>query len=859
MYTYEFLPFRPALGGVFLRRFLERARALVSTPTGAESSESPDAVVAEEIAWATNEVLNPSQRKVYRAVWSLVGDLLRAGWTPRMNEGRLEIAPPVHTKIRDPNQIRAVKAQMRTVMSDGRLAKIEEARDFILSVEQPGPGAKARVPIVRLAADGLALARDLEAAAALPKDERGAALASLVRPYLQLVTDDGRCEETGLRLKDIWRYFRLTWSTPAENTPGRTMLYLVRDSARPFHPVMALISLENAPIRVRARDDYIGWTIEKIGSELDGATPEQARAVFDHLLACLDRGLDELDLTDFCTPEERSASSRDLLEKLALVVVQSREKRDAALQRWRSGEAATEEERSELGNISVEAEREIYRRKRADAAGRMLSARLRLRDMVSSPDFDTIWPAFLASESGQGAVRAALVAVKSRHVGTSLLELNVCGAVPPYNELLGGKLAALLALSPRVIADYQVRYGHRPSDIASKLKGAPVVRPAKLVYVGTTSLYAVGASQYNRLSIPAGVFGPSSAAIHWTPIGETGGYGTFHISRRTLQALEEAETELNDGVQRVNHVFGEGPSPKLRLLKSALNSVMTSTMGSDVDELVRHSMRRLVYGAWLAPNGRDYLLDRASEPCYPWGPHSDPDEGTSLVVEYWRTRWLGSRLDHREALERLRAFDPDSIRVGRELPEVAASEFHPIEPLMNHIMPVDLRQIDPPHLAFVRNLYRGASAYADGTDLELLARVHVPTDLEAAILAVLEEGRDVVLTGNPGDGKTHLLRLLADRMAVLPRMPEMVLDASSVSNAELHRRWRDARAAGRPVCAAINEAVLFRLAQEYPGFEPFAEARDQAARAVLYGNEQAEPDRWVTTFDLSRRNVLGCV
>jgi hypothetical protein len=857
MSTHEFLPFRPALGGVFLRRFLERARALVDSPTTTNSPESPEDVIAQEIAWATGEVLNPSQRMVYRAVWSLVGDLLRAGWTPRMNDGRLEIAPPVHTKLRDPEQIRAVKAQIRSVMSDARLAKIGEARDFILAAEQPSSGGRARVPISQLVADGPALARDLDAVAALPKDERGAALASLVRPYLQLVTDDGRCEETGLRLKDIWRYFRLTWSTPAETTPGRTMLYLVRDGARQHHPVIALISLENAPIRVRARDDYIGWTVEALTTELKGATPEQARVVFDHLLAGLDRGLAELDMSDLCTPEECSASSRELLEKLAQIVVESVVTRDAALHRWRSGEAATDEERSDLGNISVEAERALYRRKRADAAGRILSARVRLRNVVSSPDFDAIWPAFLASDSGQGAVRAALLAVKSRHIGTSLLELNVCGAIPPYNEILGGKLAALLALSPRVVADYRARYGERPSDIASKLKGVPVVRPADLVYIGTTSLYAVGASQYNRLAIPDGVFAPGSPSVRWAPIGETGGYGTFHISRRTLQALEEAETELNGGVQRVNHVFGEGPSPKLRLLKSALNSVMTSTMGSDVDELARHSMRRLVYGAWLAPNGRDYLLERTTQPSYPWGSDADPDVGTDRVVDYWRTRWLASRLDHRDALDRLREFDPDSIRVGQILPEVAASEFQRIEPPMIATTPVDLHQIDPPHLAFVRNLYRGASAYADGTGMDLLRRVHIPTELESAILAVLETGRDVILTGNPGDGKTHLLRLLEDRIATLPRAPEMVLDASSISNADLRQRWEAARAAGRPVCAAINEAILFRLATEYPDFEPFVEARDQAAQAVLYGDEEIGPDQWVTTFDLSRRNVLA--
>ena len=51
------------------------------------------------------------------------------------------------------------------------------------------------------------------------------------------------------------------------------------------------------------------------------------------------------------------------------------------------------------------------------------------------------------------------------------MELNVCGAIPPYNEILGGKLVALLATSPQVIHDYKERYESKPSEIASRLKG----------------------------------------------------------------------------------------------------------------------------------------------------------------------------------------------------------------------------------------------------------------------------------------------------------------------------------------------------------------------------------------------------
>ncbi len=102
-----------------------------------------------------------------------------------------------------------------------------------------------------------------------------------------------------------------------------------------------------------------------------------------------------------------------------------------------------EEEKSELGSISKETEEALYRRKKAEQLARLLIAKKALLEVYHSENFGDMWVDFCKSENGNSAIRSALVAQKTQHIGSSLMELNVCGAIPPYNEILGGKLVAL--------------------------------------------------------------------------------------------------------------------------------------------------------------------------------------------------------------------------------------------------------------------------------------------------------------------------------------------------------------------------------------------------------------------------------
>ena len=55
---------------------------------------------------------------------------------------------------------------------------------------------------------------------------------NVIMPYAQIVDSSAICLETGLKLNEIWRYFRYTWSIPTRSVPGRAMPILIRDSAK---------------------------------------------------------------------------------------------------------------------------------------------------------------------------------------------------------------------------------------------------------------------------------------------------------------------------------------------------------------------------------------------------------------------------------------------------------------------------------------------------------------------------------------------------------------------------------------------------------------------------------------------------
>ena len=518
-------------------------------------------------------------------------------------------------------------------------------------------------------ADGAELAARLASARGLEGEERVAALGDAIKPYLQ-EADRSVDPTTGRRLREIWRYFRYSWSIPQVPTPGRQLLYLVRDGAHPAHPVIGIAALNNCPLEMgERRERYIGWHLAAIVERVIGAAGKGKGALEEEvrwLEQQLETSLAEIDWTNLVTAEEVEAPDDAVVRRLALrsqefsvlretllreVASSTRDAFEAEL--W-DDEAAPPvdddilklEPKASVDARMHNARKQLVAKKRASALSRLLSARLVIaqhRDALTDPDSAS---AALRKDKVRSAINIVVEALKGRRAGANLLEITTCGAIAPYNRILGGKLVALLMLSPQISADYRRKYSS-PSIISSQIKNCPVIRDNALVYLGTTSLYVHGSSQYNRLRLPAGTISPEQESICYNAIGQTSGFGTVQFSLDTSKAIDAYLSQKID-FKDVNSVFGEGTSPKLRKLKMGLRK-----LGFDPGKLIQHRQHRLIYAAPLFAKARDWLQERATEvPGYIAAPESYGD-ATERIVAFWRGRWLASRLCHQSSMAAL--------------------------------------------------------------------------------------------------------------------------------------------------------------------------------------------------------------
>ena|SRR5215212_3203230 len=136
--------FQPALYGPFAARFHARLKELYES--NSLDRLDLEKVVRQEVKWAVDEsTINPMQRRIYRATWMLLRDMVRVGWSYQYKNGTLEVTPPTPRKHASTHEeVQAVKDVVRRAMSESRQDRILEAHEFIRRMENPPPSGQAQ-------------------------------------------------------------------------------------------------------------------------------------------------------------------------------------------------------------------------------------------------------------------------------------------------------------------------------------------------------------------------------------------------------------------------------------------------------------------------------------------------------------------------------------------------------------------------------------------------------------------------------------------------------------------------------------------------------------------------------------------
>lgn len=596
---------------------------------------------------------------------NLMIDLMLQDWEIIIQQNKVRLELEVLDEGDKNIEEEKAKTRRRHLLARDVQLKQPTVKDFIRSMEKRRLTAKGWHSIFSVMRDGNELRNLLAEANRIESlTDKLAYLNEAVRPYIQIVETGVYCQQTGLLLSDIWRYFRHTWINEYKSLPGRSISVLIRDAAIANHPVIGIAALGSSVAQQTVRDKWIGWDGETFSNRLKN-DPSGKRSKW--LLAVLKELLREIYVKDFVrrkiiTRKLINRPTKELILKLRKLGAMFKEKHIDNPQKSKFTAD------NDVLNWSERAESYLFKSKRAYLLAELLAIRYIFQKNGFNEGSKKELERCLAIKEFSDAVGKLVRKAKSKHVGINMMDIIVCGSIAPYNHLLGGKLVCMMLMSPELNQYYDNKYDEAISLIASSMSGKAVVRKPKLVFLGTTSLYGMGSSQYNRIKIPAEeLCGIASQRIEYRELGISEGFGSFHFSTDTI-ALADAVVGRENGRTRVNSIFGEGANPLLRKLKDAFEFLHLES-----NPILNHRNKRVVYGVSLADNFGDVLLGLANRPRY-LIPQDHPKEKTKMIGSYWIKRWLVNRIGNPEVLEQVAAHTTAyPITHGARVPVVEVS------------------------------------------------------------------------------------------------------------------------------------------------------------------------------------------
>lgn len=623
----------------------------------------------------------------YLAVLEVLLDLVEIGFQVRKTSDFKVVRPNPNRFKDDPQEY---KEHERAILQKERLAQFNEqsVRNFVRKMEgNHRTNGCDHTSVKELITSGKDLYHDLAPLQDRSRDEIVDRLDTEIQPYIQIVQKGEKCEHTGLDLMDIWRYFRYTWLTPYNTVPGRNINLLIRDAAREHDPVMGIASIASPMMNLTVRDNHIGWTIDALEDRLERKKqvhkieeqlPKEERAYegqtrtvtrteyleteeewqerVDRVCSetrkaledAIKRSIKEIRYDDFIANYPLSADQFDHPDQQVFDVLSTIERE--AEQVIEDGE---DENPEKMNSWEDRSETALFRKKRARTLQKLLRDKRYFEEHADQADTEFIKQA-VGNEQGRRSIKTALKQVKKRRAGAAMMNIMVCGAIPPYNHLISGKLVGMALTGPMVINAYEEKYNDTVSKIASSMKGEPVVKENKVVFYDTTGLFEVGSAQYDRIRVPT-----DQGQIDYEELGYTQGYGSIQFGPKTRKRLSQV-TEFEEGRQVVRGRFGEGVAPRMRKIRRGLENC-----GLDGD-LLKHESKRVVYGVDLAKNATKYLRGESSDPDYYWS-FDNPEAEQQSIYDHWKYRWASKRIQKPEILDRIKGFDREEFLLSKEI------------------------------------------------------------------------------------------------------------------------------------------------------------------------------------------------
>lgn len=223
-----------------------------------------------------------------------------------------------------------------------------------------------------------------------------------------------------------------------------------------------------------------------------------------------------------------------------------------------------------------------------------------------------------------------------------IMHAHVLGAVPPYSNVLGGKLVALLTASVTVRETFASRYAGRETMISG------VRQDGQLALITTTG--ALGRSSvYNRLRYRRTP--EETGRLVFERVGFAQGTAQAHFDDDLYAMLKTYA--VNNCTLSVKHAsWGEGFRSRREVIDKAL-----ARLGLNPRAL-GYGVAREVWCAPLGANAAAFLRGDASE-------LETYEDTAEELAAFWRDRWLLARA---EKDHRYRSFSPETWQLWQHEP-----------------------------------------------------------------------------------------------------------------------------------------------------------------------------------------------